>query len=256
MLKIAVAGAHGRVGQCLKKVLEADVDTECAASIVRDPKTPQETTLSTLDNSYKNKLDCFIDFSTPAATLQNINFCLKNKIPLVIGTTGFSDSDKAEIKKATSQLPIVLAPNMSIGINLLYKLLEISGTVLNGRAETAILDVHHKHKKDAPSGTALKLNEVIAKSVQAGQKNDASSNTKMDISNIASLRIGNTLGEHKVWFTMEDEEVILSHKTLDRMVYAKGAVLAAKWLVQQKPGLYDMHDVLNLNWIMNKESYV
>jgi 4-hydroxy-tetrahydrodipicolinate reductase len=256
VLKIAVSGAHGRVGQCLIQMLNSDTNAECIASVVRQPKTTTEVTLQNLECFNQIHPDCFIDFSTPGTSTQILHFCHKAGIPLVIGTTGFTEVEIDAIHEASAKIPIILAPNMSIGMNLLYKLSEISSLVLKNTAEIAILDIHHKHKKDAPSGTALKLKKIIESATQIENKVLATATDKSDKLDIASLRIGNTLGEHKVWFKMDDEEILLSHKTLDRMVYAKGALLAAKWLVQQKPSLYDMHDVLDLNWIMKKGDHV
>ena len=262
VIKIAVAGAQGRVGQCLTQALQTDAETQCVVSIVREPlENSSAITLSTLKTLYQSShkpfdIDVLIDFSVCDATQAHLDFCALYGIPMVIGTTGLSELQKSKLLSIATQIPIIFAPNMSVGINLLYKLIEVAAQVLDHKAQAAILDIHHQYKKDQPSGTALKMQEII---LNASQYFNQSKEANIQCP-VASLRIGNSLGEHRILFSMDAEEVVLSHKTLDRMVYAKGAILAAKWLFQKSPGLYDMHDVLNLKetFTINKkkESYV
>jgi len=181
--------------------------------------------------------DVFIDFTKPAATMNHLALCLEYNTKMVIGTTGFSNAEVKLIQESAKKLAIVLSPNMSIGINLMFKLLSVASHLLQNSADIAILDIHHKHKKDAPSGTALKMLEIIS----ASQKSNNDNNIE-----ISSFRIGEVKGEHAVLFALPDEEIKINHIASDRRIFARGACEAAKWLVNQEAGLYDMQDVLGL----------
>jgi 4-hydroxy-tetrahydrodipicolinate reductase len=236
MIAIAVGGARGRVSQLILQAIEADTDLSLAASISRSDESRHLKTMTT-------PIDVFIDFTTPAATLEYLAICQERRYPMVIGTTGFSELEKVKIAHAAQIIPIVFSPNMSVGVNIMYKLLALAANLLVGAdrsnrpgvaTDIAIVDIHHQHKKDAPSGTALRMAEVI--------RNAASDPTI----NLSSVRLGDTIGEHSALFALAGERIEITHKATNRLLYAMGALQAAKWVVSQAPGLYDMQDVLGL----------
>jgi 4-hydroxy-tetrahydrodipicolinate reductase len=229
-IKVAVAGSNGRMGKMIVEILALDPEIELVAKISRATETEN------LNAALDAKVTVCIDFTPPEAVLNHLSFCLKHKINMVIGTTGFSDVQKAAIAEASKNISIVFAPNMSVGVNLTFKLLELAARVLQESADIAILDIHHKHKQDAPSGTALKMSDII--------KSQQKKETKIDI---ASLRVGEVMGEHSILFALPEEEIKITHQAFNRKAFAEGAVKAAKWVNYQKPGLYDMQDVLGLN---------
>jgi 4-hydroxy-tetrahydrodipicolinate reductase len=235
MLHIALSGAKGRMGQCVQTLINQSPEITLAATFDREQSV--EKHLKTLNNP---TIDVWIDFTHPNASLQYLDYCLKHHIKMVIGTTGFSNQQQALIKKVSRHIPILLAPNMSIGLNILLKLLAVAtkATANLADADIAITDIHHRHKKDKPSGTALSMAQIIQ---------EANPKTKVDHTSIMSLRVGDIIGEHSVRFALAGEQFILSHQVTDRHVFASGAIKAAQWLHTQKPGLYDMADVLVLN---------
>lgn len=231
MIHIAVGGARGRMGQLIIQTMKEDRDTILSTEIVRSD-------LNHYARLGESPIDVWIDFTTPGATLNHVEICAQRGYSMVIGTTGFSVEQRQQIQEAAQKIPIVLSPNMSLGINLSFKLLELAAATLKDQAEIAILDIHHKHKKDAPSGTALKMAEVLQ--IARGTTSDLGT-SKIDIS---SLRLGDTIGEHTTLFALEGECLEIRHKATDRLAFAKGALQAAKWIMHKGPGLYDMQDVL------------
>lgn len=234
MINIAVGGTQGRVNQLILQAIAADKDFSLAASLSRlEPDITLE--------SVQTLIDVFIDFTTPAATLECLAICQAKRYPMVIGTTGFSELEKVKIAHAAQIIPIVFSPNMSIGVNISYKLLALAANLLNEHvsvaSDVAIVDIHHQHKKDAPSGTALRMAEVI--------RNAASSSQDPKI-NLSSVRLGDIIGEHSALFALAGERIEITHKATNRSLYATGALQAAKWVVSQEAGLYDMQDVLGL----------
>lgn len=223
MLNIALSGASGKMGQSILAVAEADPDVNIICKLTRNNK------------ELLKPIDIFIDFSTPSACQEYLIICQKLKIPMVIGTTGLSTRQYQEIIKASEIIPILYAPNMSIGVNICYMLLENLSNKWSyyfPQSQTVdILEVHHKHKKDAPSGTALKMAEIIAQY-----------NLKV---NFTSKRIGEIKGKHQVVFNNPFETIIIKHQVKDRNVFAKGAVLAAKWLINKSEKLYSFSDLLS-----------
>ncbi len=228
MIELAVVGARGRMSRLIIEAINQDKEIHLCAQLSRSDNQDLQ--------QIKFPIDVVIDFTVPATTLEHLAICKERGFKMVIGTTGFSKAEQALIRDAASVIPIVFAPNMSIGVNLSYKLLEIAAEVLNGQADVAILDIHHKHKKDAPSGTALKMAEVI-KNVSGAEA------LSLEIS---SMRVGEVVGEHSALFVLNGERLEITHKATDRSLFAKGAIHAAKWLVNKKAGLYDMQDVLGL----------
>ncbi|MCW7464747.1 4-hydroxy-tetrahydrodipicolinate reductase [Leptospira levettii] len=196
--------------------------------------------------------DVLIDFSTHTGFESILNTALKNHKPLVIGTTGLTDSDKTLIKSASETIPIVFSPNMSVGVNLLFKLTEIAAKVLHEDFDIEVLDIHHRHKKDAPSGTAMYLKEVLLEASKRNEENVIYGRHGMyperDQKEIAmhTMRAGEVVGEHTVYFFSPEERIEITHRAQDRKTFASGAVKAAEFLYGKSKGLYNMFDVLGI----------
>ncbi|MEW8259553.1 MAG: 4-hydroxy-tetrahydrodipicolinate reductase [Candidatus Thiodiazotropha taylori] len=266
MTRVAVVGAAGRMGKTLvQAVHETDgltlgAATERAESglIGRDAGELAglgSFGLALVDDLAKvvDEFDVVIDFTTPAATLKHLQICKDAGKQMVIGTTGLSDGDKAALAEAGEKIGIVFAPNMSVGVNLCFKLLEVAAKVMGDEADIEIIEAHHRHKVDAPSGTALRMGEVIADTLGRDLKSCAvygrEGNTgARDSKTIGfeTIRAGDVVGEHSVWFAMEGERVEIAHKASSRMNFARGAVRASKWIGAKSNGLFDMQDVLSL----------
>lgn len=227
LIRIVVGGSTGRMSQCIASVVEQDPEVFLMAQTSR-----AEGGLQAIQEPF----DVFIDFTHPLALETHLDLCCQAKRSMVVGVTGLSANQKAQIDKASQTIPIVYSPNMSVGVNLSFKLLALAAQTLGSEVEVAIQEIHHKHKKDKPSGTALKMGEIIA---------EAAGPSKPQI-DFAASRIGEVKGEHTVLFALPGEQLEIKHKTEDRAIFARGAVLAAKWLMNQPPGLYDMQGVLGL----------
>jgi 4-hydroxy-tetrahydrodipicolinate reductase len=196
---------------------------------------------------------CLIDFTRPEGTLQHLDYCAANGIAMVIGTTGFDDAGKAAIRKAAEKTAIVFAPNMSVGVNVTLKLLEMAAKSFAEGYDIEIVEAHHRHKVDAPSGTALKMGEVIAGALGRDLKECAvygreGVTGERDPSTIgfATIRGGDIVGDHTVLFAGDGERIEITHKSSSRVTYAHGALRAARFLADKTSGLYDMQDVLAL----------
>lgn len=238
MIKIAVGGARGHVGRYIVQLVQEDPQTQLIASIIRPSSEIMTDNFSPGLASVHTPFDVLIDFSSATCLDEHIDLCTKRKQSMVIGVTGISEAHKQHLLAASKTIPIVYSPNMSIGINLSFKLLEIAAKLLKENVGVAIHETHRQHKKDKPSGTALKMAEIIA---EAWGKS-----LPLPEIDFASSRVADVLGEHTVLFALPDERVEIMHKTENRSIYARGALQAAKWLVHQSPGLYDMQDVLSL----------
>jgi 4-hydroxy-tetrahydrodipicolinate reductase len=194
-----------------------------------------------------------IDFTRPEVTLKNLEFCVANKKNIVIGTTGFSDPQKQLIREAADSVGIVFAPNMSVGVNLCFKLLDIAARVLGDEVDIEVIEAHHRHKVDAPSGTALRMGEVVAQALGRdlntcavyGRQGVTGERDRKTIG-FETIRAGDIVGDHTVLFADIGERVEITHKASSRMTFANGAVRAALWLENKNNGLYDMQDVLDL----------
>jgi 4-hydroxy-tetrahydrodipicolinate reductase len=196
---------------------------------------------------------CLIDFTRPEGTLAHLKACVEHRVNLVIGTTGFSDEQKAEIARAAEHIAIVMAPNMSVGVNVTFKLLQMAAQALSTGYDIEIIEAHHRHKVDAPSGTALKMGEVIAEALGRDLKDCAvyareGVTGERDPSSIgfATIRGGDIVGDHTVLFAGTGERIEISHKSSSRAGYAQGSLRAVRFLADKRAGLYDMFDVLNL----------
>jgi 4-hydroxy-tetrahydrodipicolinate reductase len=201
-----------------------------------------------------DEFDVLIDFTHPSVTLKNLAFCRKAGKAMVIGTTGFSEQEKLLLAEAGKEIPIVFAANFSVGVNLSLKLLDMAARVLGDDVDIEILEAHHRHKVDAPSGTALRMGEVVAKALGRdlqevavyGREGQTGARERQTIG-FATVRGGDVVGDHTVLFAADGERLEITHKASSRMTFAKGAVRAALWLDERQPGLYDMQDVLDLH---------
>jgi 4-hydroxy-tetrahydrodipicolinate reductase len=194
-----------------------------------------------------------IDFTGLAPTLNHLSICREHGKKIVIGTTGFDDAQKAQIADASKDIGVVFAPNMSVGVNLCFKLLDMAARVMGDDCDIEIIEAHHRHKLDAPSGTAVRMGEVVAdalgrdlaKVAVYGREGQTGERERETIG-FETIRAGDVVGEHTVWFATEGERVEITHKASSRMTFAKGAARAAAWLEGIDAGLFDMQDVLGL----------
>ena len=255
-INLAISGCMGRMGQQLIKSSKKNKDFKLVAltenSLINKKFNGIRPELNS-DIAFK-KTDVIIDFTIPECTLEILKIASKLKKKVVIGTTGFNRKQENQIKKYSKEISILKAGNMSLGVNLLMYLTEIASKSLNDEYLSKIFEVHHKHKKDYPSGTALMLGKGIAD----GKKQDLYNligkkflNKKSfpygKKINFNSLRKGEIIGEHEVKFSSGKEIITLNHEAFDRTLYSDGALTAAKWLMKKKPGLYSMRDLLNFS---------
>jgi len=243
MTRIAINGSKGKMGQTLIEAINLNENVDLGIGLDKG---------DSLNNSLED-FDVLIDFSRPDATLNALSICESSGKAMVIGTTGFSDDELEVINQASKDIPIVFAPNMSIGVNLTLKLLETSAKVIGPDSSIEIIEAHHRYKVDSPSGTALKMGEVVANALGRNLADCAiygreGIDEPRDLNSIgfSSIRGGDVVGEHTVAFFMEGERVEITHKASSRMIYANGAVRAANWLHNKPNGLYSMQDVLEL----------
>lgn len=264
-MRICVAGASGRMGQMLIDAvrnsgdgqLTGALDLATSPALGRDAGAPAGlvtgvAVTADLDEGLSASR-CLIDFTRPEGTLAHLDACVRHGVNAVIGTTGFSDEQKARIAEAAKSIAIVFSPNMSVGVNVTFKLLEMAAKALSTGYDIEIIEAHHRHKIDAPSGTALKMGEIIADAVGRDLKECAvygreGVTGERDPSTIgfATIRGGDIVGDHTVLFAGTGERIEISHKSSSRAGYAQGSMRAARFLADKKTGLYDMFDVLGL----------
>ena len=253
-VNLAITGCMGRMGQQLIKSSKTDRNFKLTTLTENQliNKKIAGIKLSLNDEKSLKKVDLIIDFTVPKCTFEILKIASKLKKRVVIGTTGFNKKEEGLIKKFSKKIPILKAGNMSLGINLLMYLTEIASNSLGEKFLSKIFEVHHKHKKDYPSGTALMLGKGIAlgknknfyKLIGKKYLNKKTFPYGKKI-NFNSLRKGEIIGEHEVKFFSGKETITLNHEAFDRALYSEGALSAAKWLVNKKPGLYSMRDLLN-----------
>jgi 4-hydroxy-tetrahydrodipicolinate reductase len=235
MVKIAVSGAAGKMGGRIINLAAKDSDFKLVVALERQGHQSIGREICgikiTDDPDAVKVADCLLEFTTPQATVEHLGFALKYKKPIVIGTTGLSSDDKFKIGEASKVIPIVLSPNMSIGINILFGLIKFTLEKLPGDYSVNITEAHHVHKKDAPSGTAKRIAEIIEA-------------TGRQIKDIKSIREGEIVGDHKVGFESPVEKIELSHSATTRDIFAQGALKATGWITNKQAGLYSMEDVL------------
>lgn len=266
MTRIAISGVSGRMGRALVEACQAGAGMRLGAALDRAGSTVLGVDAGELSGVGKlgvavggdlqallKDFDVLVDFTRPEATLQYLDICRKAGKKLVIGTTGFDAAGKATIAAAAKEIAIVFAPNMSVGVNLSFKLIDLAARVLGEDADIEIIEAHHRHKVDAPSGTALRMGEVAAAALGRDLKDCAvygregvSGERDRATIGFATVRGGDIVGDHTVLFASEGERIEITHKASSRMTFAKGALRAARWLADRKNGIYDMQDVLGL----------
>ena len=264
MIKTAVTGAAGRMGGRIIHIIRESGNLELAGAVEHPGHRVGEDVGTVaggsplgilITDSLESALaDCstLIDFTYPDVTMGNLATCLRLGKRIVIGTTGLSPEQQEKIRQAGEKIPVVFAPNMSIGVNVCLRILKDLTRILGNDFETEIVELHHNRKKDAPSGTAIRMGEVIA---EAAGKNFAESavfsrhgmigERNPGEIGLQTVRGGDIVGEHTVYFIANGERIELTHRAMTRDMFARGAVRAAAWLADKGPGLYDMQDVLD-----------
>ena len=266
MQRIAVMGAAGRMGKTLIEAVQQAADASLSAAIDRPDSTLVGADVGELAGvgrlgltlagdlqAVVEQFDVLIDFTHPSVTLKNLEVCRRAGKAMVIGTTGFSVAEKLLLEQAAKDIPIVFAANYSGGGNLCLKLRDTAARVLGDEVDIEIIEAHHRHKVDAPSGTALRMGEVVANALGRdlqkvavyGREGQTGARERETIG-FATVRAGDVVGDHTVLFAADGERVEITHKASSRMTFAKGAVRSALWLDGRAAGLYDMQDVLGL----------
>jgi 4-hydroxy-tetrahydrodipicolinate reductase len=266
MLRIAITGAAGRMGRTLIEACSHNEALRLTVALDHQDSDRIGSDAGELAGIGRNgvvvtndldklldSIDVLVDFTRPEATLDYLEACHRASKKMVIGTTGFDAAEKDVIARAARDIPIVFAPNMSVGVNLCFKLAEMAARVLGENSDIEIIEAHHRHKVDAPSGTALRLGEVVAGALGRnlkecavyGREGTTGARDRKTIG-FATIRAGDIVGDHTVLFGGDGERVEITHKAASRMTFAQGALRAATWLADQRPGLYDMQDVLGL----------
>ena len=266
MTRIAITGAAGRMGRSLIEACQQTDGLDVTVALEHPENSLLGSDAGDLAGIGKlgvtlgadlaavtDAFDVLIDFTRPEPTLANLELCRQAGRRMVIGTTGFSDEQKAQIADAARDIAIVFAPNMSVGVNLCLKLLDTAARVLGDELDVEIIEAHHRHKVDAPSGTALRMGEVVAAALGRDLKTCAvygreGHTGERDSKTIGfeTIRAGDIVGDHTVMFAGSGERVEITHKASSRMTFANGAVRAAAWLMGRETGLFDMQDVLGL----------
>ncbi|MBN6709677.1 4-hydroxy-tetrahydrodipicolinate reductase [Haemophilus haemoglobinophilus] len=266
-LRIGIVGAGGRMGrQLIQAVYNAEgvvlgaaferVDSSLVGADAGELAGIGAIGVKVTDNlvQEKDNFDVLIDFTRPEGTIQHLAFCVEQQKNMIIGTTGFDEQGKQAIQQAAQNIAIVFASNYSVGVNLVFKLLEKAAKVMGDYCDIEVIEAHHRHKVDAPSGTALSMGEHIAKTLGRDLKTHGvfaregiTGERKRDEIGFSTIRAADVVGEHSVWFADIGERVEISHKASSRMTFANGAVRAAKWISDKQKGLFDMTDVLDLN---------
>ena len=266
MVRGAISGGVGRMGKTGIETVQASPQMVLTAAVDRPDSSLIGVDVGEVVGLGKlgihivgditqvlDSFDVLIDFTHPTVTLQNIAVCAEAKKAMVIGTTGFSSAERAQLDDASKIIPIVFAANFSVGVNLCFSLVETAARVLGNDVDIEIIEAHHRDKVDAPSGTALRMGEVVAdalgrdlaKVAVYGREGQTGARTREAIG-FATIRAGDVVGEHTVLFAAQGERIEITHKASSRMTFAKGAVRAARWVSGKPAGLYDMQDVLGL----------
>ncbi len=264
MIKLGVAGASGRMGQAIIRLIQADPEITLAVALEhsQSPAIGQDAGIiagvdrlgvPVTDGIGQSNFDVMIEFTAPEATLMHAAMCREHGRALVIGTTGLSAEQKQQLRDISREIPVVLAANTSVGINLCVALVETASRVLGNVTDIEIIESHHRHKVDAPSGTALLLGETIARETGRSLLEDGvfcregHTGPRVEGSiGFSTIRGGDIAGEHTVMFIGDSERIEITHRATDRKIFALGALRAAKWLQSQPAGFYDMQNVLSL----------
>ena len=263
--RIGITGAAGRMGRTLVEAIAlAGDELQLTAALERPDSSLLGADAGELAGQGRNgvavassladvvdAIDVLIDFTVPAATLANLEVCADRGVAMVIGTTGFTPEQQSAIEAAAARTPLCKASNFSTGVNLCFQLLDMAARVLGDDVDIEVYEAHHRHKIDAPSGTALSMGEVVARAlgrdlekVAVYGRQGQTGARERDTIGFATVRAGDIVGDHTVMFAADGERVEITHKASSRMSFARGAVRAAGWLALQQPGLYDMQDVL------------
>lgn len=265
-MKVAIIGASGRMGKTLVDAVQQTDELKLTAAIEKPESSligADAGEVAGIGNlgvevvgqieATEANFDVLIDFTTPETTLHNLKYCLAHNKKMVIGTTGFDEAGLQLIREAGERIAVVFAANFSVGVNLTLKLLKQAAEVLNEGYDIEVIETHHRHKVDAPSGTALRMGEVVADTLGRDLKSCAvygreglTGARDPQTIGFSTVRAGDVVGDHTVMFATEGERVEITHKASSRMTFAKGAARACQWLAQKQVGLYDMQDVLNL----------
>ena len=267
MVRVAVVGAAGRMGRMLVEAIAAEEQCQLGAAIVKSGDSlvgvdagdlvgvgSLNTRLTDDLSKAIDDFDVLIDFTSPDLTMKHVQICERHGKGIVIGTTGLDDKQKLALAKAAESIAVVFAPNMSIGVNLLFKLLVMAAKVIGEDADIEIIEAHHRHKVDSPSGTALKMGEAIADTLGRDLQQCAvyarEGNTgvrRQETIGFATVRAGDIIGDHTALFACAGERIEITHKASSRLIYARGSMRAVHFLSGKQSGLYDMQDVLGLS---------
>ena len=266
MVQVAIHGAAGRMGQSIASVLHDDPQATLVAAMDRDGSeligrdmgqltagAPSGVCVTSDVEEFLSNVEVVIDFSVASASAKLLPLCAGQHIPMVVGTTGFDAETRAGLERAAERVPIVFAPNYSQGVNALYFLAARATELLGPTFDAEIVEIHHRHKVDAPSGTAVRLGEVVAvakqldpeRAVSHGRSGHVGARPLEEVG-VMALRGGDVVGEHTLYLVGEGERIELTHRATDRSIFARGAVRAAHWVVGRPAGLYDMADVMGI----------
>jgi 4-hydroxy-tetrahydrodipicolinate reductase len=266
LTSVVVVGARGRMGQSLMSEVLASDSMTLAGAVAR-PGAPglredvgplvghRNVGVMLSDELVPGRNDVVVDFSLPEATEGYLAACVERRVPLVLGTTGLTEQTQAHLREAATEIPIVAAANFSVGVTVMIHLAGATAKALGTEWEAEMFEIHHRHKRDAPSGTALRVGQAVAEAT--GRDFDAVRKTNRDAVGprsrdeigIMALRGGDVVGEHTLMVLGESERIELTHRALDRAIFSRGALRAARWVGGKAPGLYDMFDVLDLHGV-------
>jgi 4-hydroxy-tetrahydrodipicolinate reductase len=264
MMRIAITGASGRMGRMLIEAVTQSTDLKLTVALDQtgSPMVGQDAcaflgkpsgVLITDQLSQLSQADCLIDFTRPEGSLKHLQACVEHSVNMVIGTTGFDEAGKLAISQAAKSIGVVFAPNMSVGVNATLKLLDMAARILNSGYDVEVFEAHHKHKVDAPSGTALKMGEVVANAwgkpldeIATWTREGHTGPRETGTIGFSVVRGGDIVGDHTVFFCGTGERIEITHKSSSRAGYAEGSLRAARFLQGKKTGLFDMQTVLGL----------
>jgi len=263
--RVAIAGATGRMGRVLIETVLQAADTQLTAALEQRGNAslgkdagelvgrPSGVRISDDPRNALAGCDVLIDFTRPEGTIEHLEVCRALRVKLVIGTTGFDEAQKRAIADGAREIAIAMAPNFSVGVNVTFKLLEVAARALREGFDVEIVEAHHRHKIDAPSGTALRMGEIVAGALQRDLKSCAvfgregvTGERKSETIGFATVRGGDAVGDHTVMFLGTGERIEITHRAASRATYAQGALRSARFLMDRENGLYDMQDVLGL----------
>ncbi|CAL4319349.1 4-hydroxy-tetrahydrodipicolinate reductase [Buchnera aphidicola (Chaitophorus sp. 3695)] len=264
IIKIAISGALGKMGKCLIKEIKNFEKLKLNTIIIKKNKDIKKKDSKILKKLKKNKIniytkiknpkdfDILIDFTNPQNTIKNLNFCYKHNKKIIIGTTGLSQENYLDIKKKSKKISILHSTNFSIGINLILNLLKTTTKKIGKRSDIEIIESHHRHKIDSPSGTAITLGKFIAKNMKLNfhdiavyDRNKSNYHRKKNEIGFSSIRAGKTVGKHSILFSTKGEEITIKHQAFNRKPFSQGALEGAIWIYNKKNGLFTINDVLN-----------